>query len=123
MMFPALFTVGMAIVDTTDSILMLGAYGWIFMKPMRKLVYNITTITSISVLVAVLIGGIETLGLIRGEFNLSGPFWDKVSWLSDNSVFGLLGYGVVGIFIAAWIISITVYKFKHYDEIEVATAD
>jgi high-affinity nickel-transport protein len=122
MMFPALFTVGMAIADTIDSILMLGAYGWTFMKPMRKLFYNIT-IRSISVLMAVLIGGIETLGLIRGEFNLSGPFWDKVSWLSDNSVFDLLGYGIVGIFIAAWIISITVYKFKHYDEIEVATAD
>ncbi len=122
MIFPALFTAGMALIDSTDSILMLGAYGWAFMKPMRKLFYNIT-ITSVSVLVAVLIGGIETLGLIQGEFNLSGWFWDKVSRLNDDLVFGLLGYGIVGIFIASWIISVAIYKLKRYDEIEVAIAD
>ena len=52
MVFPALFAAGMALIDTTDSILMLGAYGWAFAKPLRKLYYNIT-ITSVSVLVAV----------------------------------------------------------------------
>ena len=40
MVFPALFTAGMALVDSTDSILMLGAYGWAFVKPIRKLYYN-----------------------------------------------------------------------------------
>ena len=78
MVFPALFTAGMALIDTTDCILMLGAYGWAFMKPMRKLYYNIT-ITAVSVLVALIVGGIETLGLIQGEYNLSGWFWDPVA--------------------------------------------
>ena len=51
LVFPALFTAGMSLIDTTDSILMLGAYGWAFVKPIRKLYYNMT-ITFVSVVVA-----------------------------------------------------------------------
>ena len=64
MVFPLLFTAGMTLIDTTDGVLMLGAYGWAFMKPIRKLYYNMT-ITAVSVVVAVLIGGLETLNLDR----------------------------------------------------------
>ena len=77
MVFPALFTAGMSLVDTTDGILMLNAYGWAFAKPIRKLYYNLT-ITFVSVVVAVLIGGIEALGLIASKLSLGGPFWDFV---------------------------------------------
>ena len=56
LVFPALFTAGMTLLDTTDSILMLGAYGWAFIKPVRKLYYNLT-ITAASVIVAVVVGG------------------------------------------------------------------
>jgi high-affinity nickel-transport protein len=121
MVFPALFTAGMALIDTTDSILMLGAYGWAFMKPMRKLFYNIT-ITAVSVAVAVVVGGIEALGLIQNAYNLTGLFWNHVAAISGDSIFGILGYAIIGIFIAAWIISVAIYKFKRYDEIEVRTA-
>ena len=68
-MFPALFTAGMTLIDTTDSVLMVGAYGWAFVKPVRKLYYNMT-ITFVSVMVAVVIGGIEALGLIADKFGL-----------------------------------------------------
>ena len=61
MVFPALFAAGMSLIDTTDGVLMLGAYNWAFVKPMRKLYYNLV-ITAVSVVVAVLIGGIEGLG-------------------------------------------------------------
>ena len=54
MVFPALFTAGMSLVDTADGALMVGAYGWAFAKPIRKLYYNLT-ITLISVLVAVIV--------------------------------------------------------------------
>ena len=74
MVFPALFTAAMSLIDTTDGVLMLGAYGWAFTKPIRKLYYNLT-ITFVSVLVAVLIGGIEALGLIADRLALEGPFW------------------------------------------------
>ena len=63
MVFPALFAAGMSLIDTSDGILMLGAYDWAYVKPMRKLYYNLT-ITSVSVVIAVLIGGIEALGLV-----------------------------------------------------------
>jgi nickel/cobalt transporter (NiCoT) family protein len=120
MVFPALFTAGMALIDTTDSILMLGAYGWAFAKPLRKLYYNIT-ITSVSVLVALIVGGLETLRLIQGELNLSGPFWDPIAALNDN--FGTLGYVIIAIFIVSWIVSVLLYKMKRYDEIEVTMAE
>jgi high-affinity nickel-transport protein len=120
MVFPALFAAGMALIDTADSILMLGAYGWAFAKPLRKLYYNIT-ITSVSVLVAVIVGGLETLGLIQGELNLTGPFWDPIGALNNN--FGTLGYVIIGIFMASWILSVALYKLKRYDEIEVTLAE
>ncbi len=120
MVFPALFTAGMALIDTTDSILMLGAYGWAFARPLRKLYYNIT-ITSVSVLVALIVGGIETLGLIQGELDLSGPFWNPIAALNNN--FGMLGYVIIAIFIASWIVSVAIYKLRRYDEIEVSAVD
>jgi high-affinity nickel-transport protein len=112
MVFPALFTAGMALVDTTDSVLMVGAYGWAFVNPIRKLWYNLT-ITAASVLVALLIGGVEALGLVGGQFALTGPFWDAMSGLNDG--FGYLGFAVIGIFVLCWAISAVIYRWKNYD--------
>ena len=119
LVFPALFTAGMTLIDTTDSILMLGAYGWAFIKPIRKLYYNLT-ITAVSVVVAVIVGGLETLNLIGGQLGLTdgGGFWGAIGSLNDN--FGVLGYVIVGVFIAAWAISYVVYRVNGYDEIEVS---
>src|SRR6202051_220450 len=83
LIFPALFTAGMSLIDTTDSILMLGAYGWAFIKPIRKLYYNMT-ITLVSVVVAFAVGGIEALGLMAEQFHLKGRFWNFVDRLNDN---------------------------------------
>jgi nickel/cobalt transporter (NiCoT) family protein len=119
LVFPALFTAGMSLIDTTDSVLMLGAYGWAFVKPIRKLFYNMT-ITAVSVIVALIVGGIEALGLIGDEFNLGGPFWRWMDAMNDN--FGAIGVLIIGIFVAAWIASFLVYRAKRYDEIRVNTA-
>jgi len=116
LVFPALFTAGMVLVDTTDGLLMLGAYGWAFMKPIRKLYYNLT-ITAVSVIVAVLIAGIETLGLVGDSFKLEGPFWDAIGALNDN--FGALGYLIIGIFAASWLISALIYRSMGYDKLDV----
>jgi nickel/cobalt transporter (NiCoT) family protein len=112
LIFPALFAAGMTLVDTTDGVLMLGAYGWAYRNPMRKLFYNLT-ITSVSVLVALVVGGIETLGLIAGQFDLHGAFWDAISNLNSN--FGALGYGIVGLFVVSWGVSYLIYRYKGYD--------
>src|SRR6202044_3215692 len=119
LVFPALFTAGMTLLDTTDSILMLGAYGWAFIKPIRKLYYNLT-ITAVSVLVAVIVGGLEVLNLIGAQLGLTdgGGFWGAVGSLNDN--FGVLGYLIVGVFVAAWAVSYLVYRVNRYDEIEVS---
>jgi high-affinity nickel-transport protein len=121
LVFPALFTAGMALVDTLDSVLMLGAYGWAFVKPIRKLYYNLT-ITAVSVVIAVIVGGLETLNLIGVELGLTdgGGFWGAIGALSDN--FGVLGYVIVGVFIAAWLISYLIYRVNRYDEIELSAS-
>ena len=118
LVFPALFTAGMSLMDTSDSILMLGAYGWAFVKPIRKLYYNLT-ITAVSVVVAMVVGGLEALNLIGDQFGLTedGGFWGAIGAINDN--FGALGYIIVGIFLVSWLISFIVYRAKGYDKIEV----
>jgi high-affinity nickel-transport protein len=115
LVFPALFAAGMSLIDTTDNILMLGAYGWAFVKPVRKLYYNIT-ITSVSVVVAFAVGGIEALGLLAERFHPDGVFWSWVDRLNGN--FGLLGYVIIGVFAASWAVSIAIYKWRRYDFLE-----
>jgi high-affinity nickel-transport protein len=118
LVFPALFTAGMALVDSTDSILMLSAYGWAFVKPIRKLYYNMT-ITFVSVIVALIIGGIEALGLIRDRLSLKGASWDAIGSLNEN--FSTIGFVIIGVFVASWAASLLIYRLKRYDEIEVPT--
>jgi high-affinity nickel-transport protein len=115
LVFPTLFTVGMSLVDTADSVMMSSAYGWAFVKPIRKLYYNMT-ITFVSVLVALLVGGIEALGLLGERLRASGAFWNAIASLNRN--FGSIGYLIIAIFIASWVLAAAVYRFKGYDALE-----
>jgi high-affinity nickel-transport protein len=117
LVFPALFAAGMSLIDTTDNILMLGAYGWAFVKPVRKLYYNLT-ITAVSVVVAFAVGGVEALGLFAGQFHMKGRLWLLVEKLNGN--FGLLGYCIIGVFVVSWIVSIAVYKYRRFDQLELS---
>jgi nickel/cobalt transporter (NiCoT) family protein len=119
MVFPALFAAGMSLIDTADGVLMLGAYNWAFVKPVRKLYYNLT-ITLVSVVVAVLIGGIEALGLVGGQFGLSGWFWDAIGALNDN--FNALGFAIIGVFMATWVVSIVVYRYRGLERLDAEPA-
>src|SRR5271166_1216236 len=115
LVFPALFTAGMSLLDTTDSVVMVRAYGWAFVNPVRKLWYNLT-ITATSVLVAIFIGGVEALGLIGGKLGLEGAFWSLVGDLNES--LSALGYAVVGIFVAGWITASLIYRLKGYDRLQ-----
>ncbi len=117
MVFPALFAAGMSLVDSADGVLMLGAYDWAFARPMRKLFYNLT-ITLMSVVMAVLIAGIELLGLIGGRLGLSGHFWHAVGAVNDNS--SKLGFVVIGTFVVTWIGAAAFWRYKGRDRIEAA---
>ena len=94
MIFPLLFTSGMCLVDATDGIVMLGAYGWAFIKPVRKLFYNMT-ITMVSFVIAFLIGGLEVLSVIAEKFHLESGIWAVVKTLSDNST--ATGFAIIGL--------------------------
>jgi nickel/cobalt transporter (NiCoT) family protein len=115
LVFPALFTAAMSLADTADGILMLGAYGWAFTKPLRKLYYNLA-ITVVSVLAAVIVGGVELLGVVAQRFSLEGAFWTVIQRLNDN--FGSLGLLIIGLFALSWAIAAAIYRLKRFGEIE-----
>jgi high-affinity nickel-transport protein len=118
LLFPLLFTAGMCVVDTADGVLMLGAYGWAFVHPVRKLYYNMT-ITAVSVFIAVVVGGIEVLSLLSDQFNLHGLFWDRINSLD----FFWVGVLIIAIFVFSWIGSIVAYHLLGYRQLEVAAVE
>ena len=113
MIFPALFTAGMTLLDTTDSVLMVEAYGWAFLNPIRKLWYNLT-ITAVSAMVALLIGGVEALGLVAHGLELEGGFWSFVGELNDD--LANFGFIIVAVFVMSWAISFLIYKWRRFEE-------
>ena len=108
---PILFAAGMTVMDTTDGVLMSKAYNWAFLNPLRKIFYNITT-TALSVAVALLIGTIELLQVLIGMLDLHGPLADFIAGLN----FGILGYLIVGMFLAAWGASVAYWKFGRIEQ-------
>ena len=112
LVLPALFAAGMSLVDATDGVLMLGAYGWAYIKPIRKLYYNLN-ITLVSVVIAFAIGGVEVLSVIADRFSLRGGLWDLVA----NLDFGVIGLGIIGIFVVSWTTSTLIYRWKGYDNL------
>jgi high-affinity nickel-transport protein len=98
---------------------MLGAYGWAYVKPMRKLFYNMT-ITLVSIVVALLVGAVEAAGVIAGQLNAKGAVWDALAKLNGN--FGALGFAIVGVFLLSWAASTLIYKLRRYDDLHVAPA-
>ena len=116
LIFPLLFAAGMALIDTVDGALMMGAYQWAFVKPIRKLYYNIT-ITLVSALVAIVIGGIEAAALLGDKLGLTGGVWSVAADLGEH--FNSLGFFIVGLFAACWLASWIIYRWKRFDEIDV----
>ena len=109
LIFPALFTAGMTLIDTADSIMMLGVYGWAFIKPIRKLYYNLT-ITLISVIVAVVVGGVEVSGLIANQMKSPGLWLNRV--IDLNHHFNRFGYLIILFFLVCWLVSVLVYRLR-----------
>lgn len=108
---PVLFAAGMSIMDTTDGVLMCRAYDWAFVNPLRKIYYNLTT-TSLSILVALVIGTVELAQVLVSTTGATGPVADYLAGLD----FGSLGYLVVGLFLLAWALSAAVWKLGGLEE-------
>ena len=117
LVLPALFAAGMSLVDATDGVLMLGAYGWAYVKPIRKLYYNLN-ITFVSVVIAFAIGGIEVLSIVAERFGLHGGLWDFARDLD----FGIIGFGIIAVFVVSWTASTLIYRWRRYDSLPVRGA-
>lgn len=107
LVFPFLFAAGMALVDTADGVLMVGAYRWALIDPLRKLHYNMT-ITLMAIAVALFIGGVELLVLATRLLWLDGPLASLARGINDS--FGLLGFGIIGAFAIAWLVSNVLFR-------------
>ncbi|EIF33939.1 high-affinity nickel-transporter, HoxN/HupN/NixA family [Burkholderia sp. Ch1-1] len=108
---PVLFAAGMLLFDTIDGSFMNVAYGWALAKPVRKIYYNLV-VTGLSVAVGVVIGTIEILGLFSNALNAHGAFWSWASGIDLNS----LGFAIVGLFVATWLVSVAIWKFGRIEE-------
>lgn len=103
MLLPVLFTLGMCLIDTLNGIMMLGAYGWAFLNPGRKLIYNvIIVVTSIGVAFAVATR--QLCQMIGADLSLKGRLGDL---LNNN-----LGLVIVGVFMVGWLVSVAVNRIR-----------
>lgn len=112
LVLPFMFTCGMVLIDTTDGVMMRVAYGWAFMNPLRKIYYNLT-VTIISVLIALAIGSVELLQVVAGELRLTGAFWDWLIGLDFENI----GFGIILIFVASWVVSSAIWKYRGLNDI------
>jgi high-affinity nickel-transport protein len=111
LVLPVLFAAGMSLFDTADGVLMSRAYGWAFLKPVRKVFYNLT-VTLLSVLVALVIGVLILLGSIVEQAGVdSGP----LAWAAGLDL-GYVGFAIVGLFVLAWLAAVAVWRFGRIEE-------
>ena len=108
---PILFAAGMCLMDTADGVFMTQAYGWAFSNPLRKIFYNIS-VTSLSVAIALLVGTVELIGVLAGQFGWQGPFFDVLGNLNFQNI----GYVIVAMFVVTWAASVIIWKTRHIEE-------
>jgi nickel/cobalt transporter (NiCoT) family protein len=111
LVLPVLFAAGMSLFDTADGILMSRAYGWAFLKPIRKVFYNLA-VTLLSVTVALVIGLLVLIGLVVERFDLeSGP----LLWVASLDL-GHVGFAIVGLFVLTWALALAVWRLGRIEE-------
>jgi high-affinity nickel-transport protein len=113
LLLPLLFVAGMSLLDTTDGVMMLGAYGWAYINPVRKLYYTLS-ITLISVVIAAFIGGLEIFQVVGSSLDVHGGLVDRVEAIPMAN----LGYYIVGLFLASWLASMIVFKLRRLEQID-----
>lgn len=94
---PILFAAGMTLMDTTDGVLMVKAYRWAMLNPLRKIVCS-AAIMGLSVAIALFVGTIEIIQLLGAQFRLQGGVYRLLARID----FAPLGYLVVGLLLLTW---------------------
>jgi len=101
----------MSLFDTADGVLMSRAYGWAFLKPVRKVFYNLA-VTLLSVAVALVIGMLVLTGLLVDRLGIdSGP----LAWVASLDL-GYVGFAIVGLFALAWAVAVAVWRFGRIEQ-------
>ena len=111
LVLPLLFAAGMSLCDTLDGAFMHNAYQWAFIRPVRKIYYNLTT-TGLSVAVALLVGGIEILSLLHDKLGWTDPM---TTWIAGLSL-DLVGYLIVGLFFLVFLGSTAYWHLARVEE-------
>jgi high-affinity nickel-transport protein len=109
---PLIFAAGMSLMDTADGAFMSRAYSWAFDSPIRKVFYNLT-VTSLSVFIALFVGGVELTQIMIQILGLHGPVFDAIA---NFDFIGKAGYVVVAAFIVTWIAAFVFYRVRRIDE-------
>ena len=87
------------------------AYDWAFLNPARKVFYNIT-MTGLSVVVALMIGGIEIVGLLGSRLGIeTGPVARIAAIDLDHA-----GFAIVALFALTWLVAAAAWRFGHIEE-------
>jgi len=89
---PILFTAGMTLFDTLNTVAMNRAYGWSFANPLRKLYYSFT-MTAMTVVSAFVIGALSLAGMFV-EIDLE-----------------YVGFALAAAFMLTWLTSVAVWRF------------
>jgi len=108
MVLPVVFASGMALIDTMDGIMMIWAYGWAFVEGDKKFFYNFV-VTFTSLVIALLIGTLELLGVVGTIFDLDSPFWEALEWINYETV----GIFIIVLFIVFFVIAVISYKIRY----------
>jgi high-affinity nickel-transport protein len=101
----------MCLMDTVDGVFMNAAYGWAFARPVRKVFYNLT-VTSISVLVALVIGTIELVGVLADRMSIDHGLVGAIAHVNLDYA----GYAIVGLFVLCWAVAISVWRLGRIEE-------
>ena len=111
LVLPLLFAAGMSLFDTLDGAFMQAAYQWAFIRPVRKVYYNLTT-TGLSVAVALIIGGVELISVLHAKAGLTDPVttWIAAITLDD------IGYLIVAMFLFVWAGSLLYWRLSNIEE-------
>ncbi|WP_448640598.1 HoxN/HupN/NixA family nickel/cobalt transporter [Geodermatophilus sp. URMC 63] len=111
LVLPVLFAAGMSLFDAADGVLMTRAYGWAFLKPVRKVFYNLT-ITVLSVTVALVIGTLVLVGLLVERLQLQAA---PLVWLASLDL-EYVGFAIVGLFVLTWAVAVAVWRFGRIEQ-------
>lgn len=111
LVLPVLFAAGMCLFDTADGVFMSRAYGWAFLKPIRKISYNLT-VTVLSSAVALIVGTIVLAGLATDRLGImSGP----LAWIGGLDLESV-GFLIVGLFAITWTVALAVWRFGRLEQ-------